>query len=288
MNFRFIFRCCVRSASTTRGAHAPIAIQIAKSDVKRGGGVHLLSAVARKSYSYMPPASVRAVGSFAVGCCMTTPSAAVNDPLVAMATTKSDAVDDDVVVVVDVAVELPASLSAAGESVVAYVDQRNVYLRALATQLNDSVELADAAREQLLHLAAPFAFGVTACGGADGLRSLPCIEARFDARGTRHAFRSLRVRLVPCAPQRDGDAWCAPLAANLPSRSSVPSSRLNAALARDAATLRHAARLVALVAGREPALSIATRRAFVLWRLYRRRRISKSFDLPSGWRCLTS
>ena len=226
------------------------------------------------------------VGSFSVGCCMFTSSSSASSARDA----EHDS-GDEKCVSIDIGVEIPDELIAASDTANGvYVDKRNVWLRTLASQLNDSVELATV-RELQLRLATPFAFCIGANGGADAFAATPCIVANFATLdATRYAFTSIDVRIVPCVATRVLTMQqLAPLVANVPALPNVPSPRLNAAMARDAATLRHASLLQSLYAskrGQDAVLGEGLRRALVLWRLFRRRRTTQSFDLPSGLRCM--
>lgn len=235
---------------------------------------------------------MKVIGSFSVGCCLYGSPLALDDD----DEHNDDNGGDDSIggndadgkhISIDIGVEIPSELIQASDvSNGVYIDKRNVWLRTLASQLNDSVELATL-RELNVRLRTPFAFCIAANGGVDAFATTPCVAAKFatlDAK--RYAFSSIDVRIVPCVATRVLTMQqLAPLVANVPALPNVPSPRLNAAMARDAATLRHAAMLQSLCSskrGHDAVLGDGMRRALVLWRLLRRRRTTQSFDLPSG------
>lgn len=206
-----------------------------------------------------------------------------------LSSTGDDSTDanDNKRITIDIGVEIPDELiQACDVTNGVYVDKRNVWLRTLASQLNDSVELATI-RDLHLRLATPFAFGVAANGGVDAFATTPFVVANFGTLdATRYAFTSIDVRIVPCVATRVLTMQqLAPLVGNVPALPNVASPRLNGAMARDAASLRHASMLHSLYAskrGHDAVLGEGIRRALVLWRLFRRRRTTQSYDLPSG------
>jgi hypothetical protein len=230
-----------------------------------------------KKFAFSAPTRVQIVGSYGVRNCL-------------LDTRDETALTSSTTATVDIAVELPAdSIDESDCSNLTYIDKRNVWLRTLALQMNEKAAFQSLPSQHSLSLASPFQFSVSACGGADDCSVTPSLVAVFDAvTPRRYAFGRLHIRLVPAITPHSAALLMdrlLPLTPNVPALPGVPSPYLNAAIARDASTLRVASALeaVCVLKRRAPALGDGVRRALVLWRLLLRRRTSRAAcDWPSG------